>query len=100
MRKTPSQVARSIRALKNAQRLGLLRGVRILPGRNAYDAALAQFGVDYSGNTVPHLQLTHCPRDRRECKYIPIGSDQLYGFRVISSERRIWATSGIRCAEQ
>ena len=77
MRKTPSQVARSLRALKNAQRLGLLRGVRVLPGRNACDAALAQFGVNYSGNTVPHLPLAQCTRDHCECKYVAVGSDQL-----------------------
>jgi hypothetical protein len=77
MRKTPSQVARSLRALKNAQRLGLLRGVRVLPGRDACEAALAQFGVEYSGNTVPHLPLAQCTRDHCECKYVPIGSDQL-----------------------
>ena len=77
MRKTPSQIARSIRALRNAQRLGLLRAVRILPGRDACEAVLAQFGVEYSGNTVPHLPLVQCTRDRCECKYVPIGSDQL-----------------------
>ena len=77
MRKAPSQIARSLRALKNAQRLGLLRGVRVLPGRNACEAAVAQFGVEYSGNTVPHLPLAQCTRDHCECRYVPIGSDQL-----------------------
>ena len=76
MRKTPSQIARSLRALKNAQRLGLLRAVRVLPGRNACESALAQFGVEYSGNTVPHLPLAQCTRDICECKYGPIGSDK------------------------
>ena len=76
MRKTPSQIARSLRALKNAHRLGLLRGVRILPGRDACEAALTQFGVEYSGNAVPHLPLAQCTRERCECKYVPIGSDQ------------------------
>ncbi len=84
MRKTPSQIARSLRALKNAQRLGLLRGVRILPGRNACEAAVAQFGVDYSGNAVPHLPLAECTRDLCECKYVPVGSDQF---------RRVYATA-------
>ena len=83
MRKTPLQVARSIRALKNAQRLGLLRGVRILPGRDACEAVLPQFGVEYSGNTVPHLPLAQCTQDRCDCKYIPIGSDQLRRLDVI-----------------
>ena len=77
MRKTPSQIARALRTLKNAQRLGLLRGVRVLPGRNACEAAIAQFGVEYSGNTVPHLPLAQCTRDRCECEYVPIGSDKL-----------------------
>lgn len=77
MRKTPSQIARALRTLKNAQRLELLRGVRILPGRDACEAVLAQFGVEYSGNTVPHLPLAQCTRDRCECKYVPIGSDKL-----------------------
>ncbi len=83
MRKTPSQIARSLRALKNAHRLGLLRGVRILPGRDACEAALAQFGVEYSGSTVPHLPLAQCTRALCECKYAPIGSDQF---------RRLYAT--------
>ena len=77
MRKTPSQIARALRTLKNAQRLGLLRGVRVLPGRDACEAVLAQFGVEYSGDTVPHLPLAQCTRDRCECEYVPIGSDKL-----------------------
>jgi hypothetical protein len=80
MHKTPSQVARALRALKNAQRLGLLRGVSILPGRNACEAAIAQFGIDYSGNTVPHLPLAQCTRDHCECKYVPVGSAQLHAL--------------------
>jgi hypothetical protein len=77
MHKTPKQIARSLRAFRNAQRLGLLRGVRILPGRDPCDAVLAQFGVEYLGNTVPHLPLAQCTRDRCECKYVPISSAQL-----------------------
>jgi hypothetical protein len=83
MRKTPSQIARALRALKNAQRLGLLRAVRVLPGRDACEAVVAQFGVDYSGNTVPHLPLAQCTRDQCECKYVPIGSDQLRALDAI-----------------
>ena len=77
MHKNPSQIARSLRALRNSQRLGLLRGVRILPGRAACAAALTQFGVEYSGNNVPNLPLAQCTRDRCECEYVPIGSDKL-----------------------
>ena len=77
MGKGPSQIARSLRALKNVQKLGLLRAVRVLPGRNACEAAVAQFGVDYSGNTVPHLPFAKCDRSDCECRYVPIGSDQL-----------------------
>jgi hypothetical protein len=77
MRKTPSQIARALRTLKNAQRLGLLRSVRVLPGRDACEATLAQFGVEYSGNTVPDLPLAQCTSDHCDCKYVPIGSDQL-----------------------
>ena len=50
--------------------------VRVLPGRNACEAAVAQFGVDYSG-TVPHLPFAQCDRAHCECKYVPIGSEQL-----------------------
>jgi hypothetical protein len=77
MHKSPLQIARALRTLKNAQRLGLLRAVRVLPGRNACEAALAQTDVEYSGNTVPHLPLAQCTRDHCECKYVPVGSDQL-----------------------
>lgn len=77
MHKYPSQIARALRALKNSQKLGLLRGVRILPGRAACAAALAQFGVEYSGNSVPGLPLAECTHDRCECEYVPIGSDKL-----------------------
>ena len=35
MHKTPEDIARSLRAFKNARKLGLLRGVRIAPGPGA-----------------------------------------------------------------
>ena len=73
MHKTPSQIARALRALRNAHRRGLLRGVRILPGRDACEAVLAQFGSEYPGNTVLHLPLPQCTRAKCECKYVPIG---------------------------
>ena len=77
MHKNPLQIARALRALRNSQRLGLLRGVRILPGREACASVLAQFGVEYSGNSVPYLPLGQCTHDRCECEYVPIGSDKL-----------------------
>jgi len=82
MHKTPSQIARSLRALKNAHRLGLLRSVRILPGRDACEAAVSQFGVDYPGKSVPTLPLAQCKHDCCDCKYVPIGSEK---FRSLNA---------------
>jgi hypothetical protein len=82
MHRSPSQIARALRALRNAHRLGLLRGVRILPGRDACEAVLAQFGNEYPGNTLPHLPLPQCTRDRCECKYVPIGSKKFRRLRA------------------
>ena len=82
MHRSPSQIARALRALRNAHRLGLLRGVRILPGRDACEAVQAQFGSEYPGNTVPHLPLPQCTRDRCECKYVPIGSKKFRRLRA------------------
>ena len=63
MHKNPSQIARALRALRNSQRSGLLRGVRILPdnfrkpllpGLILRDmiAKLRQFLADESGATA------------------------------------------------
>jgi hypothetical protein len=82
MHKSPSQIARSLRSLQNAHRLGLLRGVRILPGRNACEAVLEQFGREYLGNTVPHLPLPQCTGGSCECKYVPIGSQKFRRLRA------------------
>lgn len=49
MHKDSSQIARMLSALKDAQRLGLLRGVFILPGRDACAAAVEQFSAIYTG---------------------------------------------------
>ena len=57
--------------------MGLLRGVRILPGREACSSALTQVGVEYLGSSVPCLPLAQCTRDRCECEYVPVGSDKL-----------------------
>ena len=76
MPKSPSQIARSLRALRNADRLGLVRGVRILPGPNACEAVVKQFASEYPANAVPSLPLPHCTRDRCQCKYVPVGSEK------------------------
>jgi hypothetical protein len=85
MHKTPSQIARSLHALRNAQRLGLLRGVRILPGRDACEAVVAQFGIDYSDGNAPSLPLAQCTRDHCNCRYILVGSDK---FRQLNVTRK------------
>ena len=77
MKKAPSQIARALRALKNAHRLGLLRGVFVLPGRNACDAAIEQFSAVYPGDDLPDLPLAQCTCENCDCRYHPIGSDQL-----------------------
>ena len=76
MHKSPSQIARSLRAFRKAHRLGLLRGVRILPGPNPCAGVVGQFGSEYPGNTVPRLPLLRCRRNRCECKYVAIGSEK------------------------
>ena len=77
MHKTPSQIARSLRALRNAHRLGLLSGVRVLPGRNACEAAKEQFGIDYLGNNLPNLPLAQCTHASCECEYVAVGGGKL-----------------------
>ena len=76
MPKSPSQIARSLRALHNADRLGLVRGVRILPGPNACEAVVKQFASEYPANAMPSLPLPQCTNDRCQCKYVPIGSEK------------------------
>lgn len=85
MHKTPSQIARSLRAFWNAHRLGLLQSVCILPGPEACQAAHSQVGVEYRGDAVPGLPLKNCTRDTCECKYAPVGSDQ---FRRLNAPRK------------
>ena len=82
MHKTPKQIVGSLRAFLNAHRLGLLRSVRISPGSDACEAARSQYGVEYLGNVVPRLPLDRCTRDHCECKYVPIGSEQLRQLHV------------------
>lgn len=75
MHKAPAQIARSLRAFRNAHRLGLLQSVRIAPGANACEAA--RKGTNYRGDAVPRLPLAECTRDHCECKYVPVGSERL-----------------------
>ena len=77
MHKTPAQIARSLRAFRNAHRLGLLRSVRILPGRDACNAARRQTTVEYMGNVVPRLPLAQCTHATCECGYLPVGGGRL-----------------------
>lgn len=43
MYKTPAQIARTLRAFRNAHRLELLRSVCVSPGRRACDAGRLQY---------------------------------------------------------
>ena len=79
---SPRQIARALRALRNAHKLGLLRGVRILPGPKPCEAVVAQFGTEYPGNKVPRLPLRRCTRNRCDCKYVPIGSEKFHRLRT------------------
>lgn len=76
MHKDSSQIARTLCAIKNAYELGLLRGVFILPGRDACAAAVEQFSAIYTGETVPALPLAQCTCNHCECNYLPIGSGE------------------------
>jgi hypothetical protein len=78
MHKTPKDIARSLRAFRNAHRLGLLRSVRISPGKHACEAAMAQDRMEYLGNAVPRLPLAQCTRALCECDYVPTGTEKLH----------------------
>jgi len=82
MHKTPLQIARSLRALHKARKLGLLRSVRIAPGHNACEAARSQLDIEYLGDAVPTLPLAGCTRARCECEYLPVGSKLLRRLNV------------------
>ena len=82
MHKSPKEIARSLRAFRNAHRLNLLRCVRIAPGDGACDAARSQVGVEYLGGVVPRLPLAQCTRARCECDYVPVGSKGLDRLNV------------------
>src|SRR5262245_21259439 len=85
MHKTPKDIARSLRAFRNAHRLGLLRCVRISPGEHACEAARAQDRMEYLGNAVPSLPLAQCARSPCECDYLPVGSEKL---KQLNANRR------------
>jgi hypothetical protein len=87
MQKRPAQIARSLRAFRNAHRLRLLRYVRIAPGAGACDAVLLQHSVRYPGNLVPRLPLPHCTSDTCQCYYVPVGTEKLRQPLVRSKAR-------------
>jgi hypothetical protein len=87
MQKRPAQIARSLRAFRNAHRLGLLRYVRIVPGARACDAALAQHGVKYPGNLVPRLPLPRCTAENCLCHYTPVGTEKLRQLSISGKAR-------------
>ena len=99
MHKSPSQIANSLRAFRNAHRLGLLRGVRILPGPNPCEAVVGQFGMEYPGNTVPRLPLRRCTGNRCECNYVAIGSEKFHRLpatkRTAGNLRRLLEAVGL-----
>ena len=82
MHKTPKDIARSLRAFKNAHKLGLLRGVRIVPGHKGCEAARAQNNTEYLGSAVPRLPLAECTCEFCRCDYQPRGSKLLQQLNV------------------
>jgi hypothetical protein len=80
--KSPKDIARSLRAFKNARKLGLLRGVRIVPGPVSCEAARARQNIEYLGSTVPQLALAECTREFCVCEYQPCGSELLQRLNV------------------
>jgi len=82
MHRYPRHIARSLRALRNAHKLGLLHGVRIVPGAQACSGAEAQRGTRYLIGALPRLPLADCECDRCECAYLPIGSAKLHRLNV------------------
>ena len=82
MHKSPKEIARSLRAFRNAHRLNLLRCVRIAPGDGACDAARSQVGVVVSGWRRAAFASAQCTRARCECDYVPVGSRGLDRLNV------------------
>lgn len=82
MHKTPAQIARALRALHKARKLGLLRSVRIAPGPDACEVARSQRDIEYLGDTVPSLPLAGCTKTSCDCEYLPFGSKLLRRLNV------------------
>ena len=89
MAKTPREIARVLRAFRNAHRLGLLRHVCIVPGTNACEATLAQKKQKYAGNAVPRLPLPDCRSADCRCDYLPVGSGKLHNLDANVPPRRM-----------
>jgi hypothetical protein len=87
MHKNPRQVARSLRAFRSAQRLGLLRHVCISPGPGACEAARTMRGIEYPADALPRLPLDQCSSDQCECKYQPVGSNKLHRMLATGARR-------------
>jgi hypothetical protein len=83
MHRSPNQIARSLRAFRNAHRLGLLRSVRISFGADACAVVRSQEGIEYMGNVVPRLPLSGCTRGQCDCKYVPSGTDHLHSLNAM-----------------
>ena len=80
--KSPKDIARSLRAFKNARKLGWLRGVRIVPGPESCEAARAQQNIEYLGSNVHQLPLAECTLELCACAYQPCGSELLQRLNV------------------
>ena len=90
MHKTPSQIAHSLRALQKAQKLGLLRSVRIAAGPDACEPAQSQRDIEYLGSTVPCLKIEEIFGSRRIC---PLNEGLVPKWTVTVGRRvRPWAT--------
>ena len=76
MAKRPLHIAQSLRAFRNAHRLGLLRYVSIVPGANPCEAALFQNNLRYSGYAVPRLPLSGCESPNCQCEYLAVGTEK------------------------
>ena len=92
MHKSPKQIARSLRAFRNAQRMGLLRCVRIAPGPNACEAARSQRGIEYLGNAIPRLPLAQCVRAAANATIFLSEARNCAAFTSANHCRRVTAT--------
>jgi len=86
MRAHPPQIARSLRAFRNARKLAQLLYVRIISGAKACDSAKLQIGVEYPDAGITTLSLAHCTSDKCECDYLPVGTRKLH--RLLFCDKR------------